>query len=203
MKTAIYSRVSTELQNARMQTEQLTRFAEAREWQSFIYSETGSGADANRPVLAQLIVDARKRKFDTVLVWRLDRLARSLKELIDLVELFKSLGIEFISHQESIDTTTPGGRLVFHIFGAIAEFERSLIGERVKAGMEEAKRRGKRLGRPPVPKNAVRYVLFLRKKKYSYKQIQDQFNKVGFTWGGKDKVTRQMVAGIARRGICR
>ena len=113
--------------------------------------------DAQRPVLKQLVDEVRKLRFGAVLVWRLDRLGRSLKELIELVELFGVLGVQFVSLEDGIDTSTPGGKLVFHIIGAIAEFERSLIVERVKAGLQQAKAKGVRLGRPriAVDKNEV------------------------------------------------
>jgi DNA invertase Pin-like site-specific DNA recombinase len=188
MKAAVYARVSTELQTCDLQIQALQQFAEARKWEVVIFEETASGADAHRPVLRQLVAEAKRRKFDAVLVWRLDRLARSLKKLIELVELFNSLGVEFISLQESIDTTTPGGKLVFHIFGAIAECERSLIGERVRAGMAAAKRRGKRLGRPPLPNEIVQQVLELRKAGRSYGQIARRLN-----------LRRGVVSGIVQR----
>src|ERR1700751_6223282 len=95
-----------------------------------------------------LLADARRRRFDVLVVWRLDRLGRNLKHLITLLEEFQALGIAFVSLAEGIDATTPAGKLQMHILGAIAEFERGRIRERVVAGLRRAKAQGKRLGRP-------------------------------------------------------
>jgi DNA invertase Pin-like site-specific DNA recombinase len=96
------------------------------------------------------MADCRRRKIDVVLVWKFDRFARSLRQLVTALEEFRQLGIDFVSCTEAIDTSIPTGELVFQIFGAIAQFERVLIGERVRAGLANARREGKRLGRPPV-----------------------------------------------------
>src|SRR5205823_7352676 len=103
-----------------------------------------------RPALDELMTDCRKRKIDVVLVWKFDRFARSLKQLILALEEFKDLGIDFVSYTEHIDTTTPSGELFFQIFGAFAQFERALVSERVKSGLAHARDQGKRLGRPPL-----------------------------------------------------
>jgi len=107
-----------------------------------------SGAQRHRPQLDALKRDARKRLFDVALVWKFDRFARSLKHLIESLDEFSSLGIDFISYTEGVDTTTPTGQLLFHIVGAVAQFERDLIAERVRAGMAHARAMGKRIGRP-------------------------------------------------------
>src|ERR1700751_6400854 len=96
-----------------------------------------------------LLADARRRRFDVLVVWRLDRLGRNLKHLITLLEELQALGIAFVSLNEGIDATTPAGKLQMHILGAIAEFERARIAERVRAGLVRARAQGKRLGRPP------------------------------------------------------
>jgi DNA invertase Pin-like site-specific DNA recombinase len=98
-----------------------------------------------------MLADLRKCKFDVILVWALDRLARSLKQLLTIVEECRSLGVDLVSLRQSIDTTLPAGRLTFQILGAVAEFERELLRERVKAGMAQAKRTGKHVGRPASP----------------------------------------------------
>jgi DNA invertase Pin-like site-specific DNA recombinase len=110
-----------------------------------------SGMKDRRPQLDRLLEAARKRQIDIIVVWKLDRFGRSLKQLVNALEELSSLGIGFISYQDNLDLTTPQGRLMFHIIGAMAEFERELIREGVKAGIENARRKGKRLGRKPLP----------------------------------------------------
>jgi DNA invertase Pin-like site-specific DNA recombinase len=107
-----------------------------------------SGAKDRRPELDRLLTDAHRRRFDSVVVWRFDRFARSVSHLLRALETFRSLGIEFVSLSEQVDTSTPAGKLVFTVLGAVAELERSLILERVKAGLRNARAKGKRLGRP-------------------------------------------------------
>ena len=135
MKAAIYARVSTFDQEPENQLEELRRYARARGWE-------------RRPALDTLLADARRRRFDVLVVWRLDRLGRNLKHLITLLDDVQALGIAFVSLAEGIDATTPAGRLQLHILGAIAEFERGRIRERVMAGLARARAQGKRLGRP-------------------------------------------------------
>jgi DNA invertase Pin-like site-specific DNA recombinase len=148
----IYVRVSTSDQTTDVQESELTRYARRRGWTVFkVYADKGqSGAKSRRPALDDLMSDCRRGKIDVVLVWKFDRFARSLKHLIDALEEFKGRGINFVSYTEQIDTTTAQGALFFQIFGAFAEFERALIRERVKAGLVNARSKGKRLGRPPL-----------------------------------------------------
>jgi DNA invertase Pin-like site-specific DNA recombinase len=113
-----------------------------------VFTETASGARTDRPTLAQVLDQLRPG--DTLVVWKLDRLGRSLRHLVDLVTGLAERGVGFRSLQESIDTTTPGGKLVFHVFAALAEFERDLIRERTTAGLVAARARGRNGGRPPV-----------------------------------------------------
>lgn len=182
VRAAIYARVSTAMQNCEMQVRQLQEFAERRGWESVIFEEIGSGVDAQRPVLKKLVEDVRRLRFGAVLVWRLDRLGRSLKELIELVELFGVLGVQFVSLEDGIDTSTSTGKLVFHIIGAVAEFEREFIRERVRAGLAHAKERGTRLGRPPVAVDKDE-ILRLREQGLSLRQIGEELgiskSKVG------------------------
>jgi len=152
IKAALYSRVSTEhFQNPEAQESALSDYAKVREWEvAKIYRDKMSGAKTSRPALDELMADARKRKFSVVAVWKFDRFARSVSHLLQALETFNALGIAFVSLSEQIDTTTPTGKMVFTVLGAVAELERSLIAERVRMGLQNARRRGKRLGRPPI-----------------------------------------------------
>jgi DNA invertase Pin-like site-specific DNA recombinase len=156
MRVAIYARVSTLDQHTDNQLEELRRYAHARGWSiHHEYVDQGiSGAKESRPALDTMVKDARRRRFDAVLVWRLDRLGRNLRHLILLLDDLHALGVAFVSLAEGIDATTPAGKLQLHILGAIAEFERGRIQERVRAGLARARAQGKRLGRPrraPLP----------------------------------------------------
>jgi DNA invertase Pin-like site-specific DNA recombinase len=115
-----------------------------------------SGAKEKRPALDRLMADAHKRRFDVVAVWKFDRFARSVSHLLRALDTFRVLGIEFVSLSESLDTATPAGRMVFTVLGAVAELERSLIAERVRAGLRNARAKGQRLGRPPVIVDAAK-----------------------------------------------
>jgi DNA invertase Pin-like site-specific DNA recombinase len=149
-RVAIYARVSTGQQDCETQILTLKEYAQNRGLEvTGIYQDAGlSGASVTRPQLDALMMDARRRRFDTVLVFRFDRFARSVKHLLQALEEFRSLGIDFISFSEAIDTGTPMGKMIFTMVGAIAEFERDLIKERVQAGIHRAKAQGKKLGRP-------------------------------------------------------
>jgi DNA invertase Pin-like site-specific DNA recombinase len=150
MRAAIYARVSTPEQTTANQLLELRRYIDARGWpvaQEFV-DEGVSGARESRPALDQLMRAAKRRRFDTLVLWRLDRLGRNLRHLILLLDELTSLGVGFVSLGEGIDTSTPAGRLQLHILGAIAEFERNRCVERVRAGMARARAQGKRLGRP-------------------------------------------------------
>ena len=146
---ALYARVSTLDQNCEVQLEDLRRYAGKRFASYCEYTDAGvSGTQRHRPQLDALMRDARRRLFDVVLVWKFDRFARSLKHLIESLDEFSALGIDFISLTEGVDTTTPAGQLLFHIVGAVAQFERDQIAERVRAGMAHARSLGKHIGRP-------------------------------------------------------
>jgi DNA invertase Pin-like site-specific DNA recombinase len=153
LRVALYARVSTKQhgQDPETQLMPLREFAAARQFTiTREYVDVGiSGAKTSRPELDQLMNDARRRGFDGVIVARFDRFARSVKHLVTALDEFNALGVDFISLNESIDTSTPMGRMVFQILGAVAELERSLIRERVQAGVDRAKKQHKRLGRPP------------------------------------------------------
>jgi DNA invertase Pin-like site-specific DNA recombinase len=141
-----------------MQLRELREYCERRGWQiAGEYVDSGiSGAKEKRPSLDRLMADAHKRRFDVLAVWKFDRFARSVSHLLRALDTFRVLGIEFVSLSESLDTATPAGRMVFTVLGAVAELERSLIAERVRAGLRSARAKGKRLGRPRVVVDAAR-----------------------------------------------
>jgi DNA invertase Pin-like site-specific DNA recombinase len=152
VRAALYARVSTlnNGQSPEMQIRDFTEYCQRRGWTATEYVDVGvSGAKDRRPELDRLMVDAHRRCFDVVVVWKFDRFARSVSHLLRALETFNSLGIAFVSLGEQIDTSTPAGRMVFTVLGAVAELERSLIAERVRAGMRNARARGKKIGRPP------------------------------------------------------
>jgi DNA invertase Pin-like site-specific DNA recombinase len=151
-RAAIYVRVSTAEQDTDMQETELRQYVESRGWEYVVYRDKASGAKNDRPALNAMLSDLRRRKFDVVVVWALDRLARSLKQLLTIGEECPSLGVDLVSLRQNIDTTLPAGRLTFQILGAVAEFERELLRERVKAGMAQARRTGKHVGRPALRK---------------------------------------------------
>lgn len=152
MRVALYARVSTtdKGQDPELQLGPLREYTRAREWTIYQeYLDNGiSGVKERRPALDQLIADARRRLFDAVLVWRFDRFARSTRHLINALHEFRHLGIAFVSYQENLDTSSPLGEAMFTIIGAMAQLERDIIRERVKAGVARARARGKKVGRP-------------------------------------------------------
>ena len=149
MKAAIYARVSTLDQEPENQLQELRRYVAARGWTAVEYVDKGvSGAKDRRPALDQMLADAKRRRFDVLVCWRLDRLGRNLKHLITLLDELQTLGVGVVSLNEGIDATTAAGRLQMAVLAAIAAFERDRIVERVKAGLQRARSQGKRLGRP-------------------------------------------------------
>jgi len=151
MKAAIYARVSTTEQTAENQLIELRRYVEARGWTGTEFVDRGvSGAKDKRPSLDALLKDAKRRRFDVLVCWRLDRLGRNLRHLVTMLEDLQHVGVAFVSLGEGIDCTTPAGKLQLHILAALAEFERERIRERVMAGLQRAKAQGKGLGRPRV-----------------------------------------------------
>lgn len=173
MRAAIYARVSTtgNGQDPTMQTRELGEFCERRGWTLIEYVDIGiSGTKEKRPALDRLMKDAHARKFDVVVVWKFDRFARSTSHLLRALETFQALGIQFVSLSEQLDTSTPTGKMVFTVLGAVAELERSLIVERVKAGLRNARAKGKRLGRPHKIVDASR-IATLRAQGKSWRKI--------------------------------
>jgi DNA invertase Pin-like site-specific DNA recombinase len=186
-RVALYARVSTKGHGQ----DPLTQLVALREYAGHRgmtvtdeYVDVGiSGAKDRRPELDRLIADARRRRFDVILVARFDRFARSTKHLVLALEEFNALGIDFVSLNESVDTSTPMGKMIFTVIGAVAELERSLIRERVLMGLDRARRQGKQLGRPQKLVDRQR-VLLLKSKGLSLREIAVQLNV------SKDKVAR-------------
>jgi DNA invertase Pin-like site-specific DNA recombinase len=151
-RVALYARVSTSTgqQDPEMQLSELREYVGRRGWEiTEEFTDQGvSGSKESRPALNRLMIDAQRRKSDAVLVWKIDRFGRSLKHLVNALAELGAFGVAFISLRDNLDLSTPSGRLMFQIIGAMAEFERALIQERVKAGLRNARAKGKRLGRP-------------------------------------------------------
>jgi DNA invertase Pin-like site-specific DNA recombinase len=174
MRAGIYTRVSTESQSIGMQLSDLRGFAKQKDFKIYKeYCDIGiSGSKDSRPQLDSLMDDAKKKKIDIVLVWKFDRFARSTRHLINALHEFNHLGIHFISFMENIDTSSPAGKVMFAIISAMAEFERDLVRERVKAGIGRARQKGIKLGRPSLMNDELRgMVTDLRDKGFSIRRI--------------------------------
>jgi DNA invertase Pin-like site-specific DNA recombinase len=182
LKIAIYARVSTKNgQDPQMQLAELREYIRNRQWKiAGEYVDKGiSGASDSRPSLNRLMADANRRRFDVVAVWKFDRFARSVSHPLRALETFRTLGIEFVSLSESISTSTPTGKMVFTVLASVAELERSLIGEPVRAGLCNAKARGARLGRPPLKNLTLVEMQRLRRKRrisrMSFKGLAEKY----------------------------
>lgn len=172
-RVAIYARVSTLDQSTSNQREELTAYAKNRGWEIYrVYEEKLSGASDKRPEFQRMMADARQRRFDVCLCLKLDRMYRSTKGMLQTLEEFNELGVEFVSLRDQIDLTTATGKLMAMLLSAVAEFERSLILERVKTGIIHAKAKGVRFGRP-VSRDDGR-IRALRSQGKSYRQIAKQ-----------------------------
>ena len=173
MKAAIYTRVSTDKQTTDNQTKELLTVAERNGWTvEAVYSDVISGAKEKRPELDALMQAVIRREVDVVLVWDISRLGRSLQHLLKLMNEMHAKGVDLFMYQQNIDTTTPSGKMMFQMCGAFAEFERGMIQERVKAGLERAKAQGKKLGAPTVPEKTA------TKAKEMY-EVGMSFRKIG------------------------
>ena len=170
---AIYARVSTDRQTTDSQLHELREFVRRAKWTVYReYIDKGfSGKNTQRPAFTEMLNDACHRQFDLLIVWKLDRLSRSLKDLITTLDELGHLGIDFISYDNQLDTSSPSGKLVFNIIGAVAEFERDIIRERVRAGLANARRNGKKLGRPRIPQSVRKKAIKLRERGLSNRAI--------------------------------
>ena len=177
-RAGIYVRVSTAEQETDMQETELREYCDSRGWSCSVYRDKTSGTKSDRPALNRMLDDLRKRKIDVLVVWAFDRLARSLKQLLAVAEECQSLSVDLVSLKQNVDTTIPAGRLTFQILGAVAEFEREMLRERVRAGMAQAKRAGKRVGRPArrqLHSSEIERMKALRKKGVSVRKLAADF----------------------------
>ncbi len=190
-KVAIYVRVSTKDQSVEMQLNDLDSYSKERSLNVYkVYKDNGvSGTKETRPALNDLMNDTRKRKFDIVLVWRFDRFARSTKHLVNALYEFRNLGIDFISYQENIDTSSPLGEAIFTIISAMSKLERDIIAERVKGGLRKARANGKRLGRPESEVDTDKIVEY----KEQGKSIREIAKEMGLSRGKVERTLKQSV----------
>ncbi len=194
-RVALYARVSTlNNQDPEMQLSELREYAAHRGWQIVeeFTNQGVSGCKESRPALNRLMADACRRRFDAILVWKIDRFGRSLKHLVNALAELAALGVAFISLRDNLDLSTPSGRLMFQIIGAMAEFERALIQERVRAGLRNARSKGKKLGRPRVTVDASK-IASLRAQGRSWGEIVEEMGI------GKGTAQRAL-AGLPKKG---
>src|SRR5437867_29589 len=176
-RVAVYARVSTLLgQSPEMQLVELREYAARRGWHVIgEYVDRASGIKESRPALNRLMTDARRRKFDMIAVWKIDRFGRSLKHLVNALAELEAVGVAFVSLRDNLDLSTPAGRLMFQIIAAMAEFERARVQERARAGLANAKKKGKKLGRPRVVVDVDR-VAALRRSGASWQTISQKLS---------------------------
>jgi DNA invertase Pin-like site-specific DNA recombinase len=200
MKAAIYARVSTGNGNQHPESQllEIREYCQRRGWKiTHEYCDIGiSGAKEQRPELDRLLKDAHGRRFDSIVVARFDRMSRSVSHLLRTLETFRALGIEFVSLSEQIDTSTPAGKMVFTVLGAVAELERSLIAERVRAGLRNARAKGKILGRPRKITN-LGEIKKLRSQGASWREVG---TALGVSAATAFCAARVPVAGVSNRG---
>ena len=169
MKAAAYARISTGKQDLDVQLEEIRQFAALKGWTLLAtYSDVASGAREDRTDFRRLLADAAKGRFGVVIVQRFDRAARSVKQLVETLQHLRRCRVAFVSIKEDVDTSTPAGELIFHVMAAIGQFERALIGDRIRSGLERARSLGKALGRPRAQVSREQ-VLALRAQGLSYR----------------------------------
>lgn len=198
-RVALYARVSTldKGQDPETQLYALREYAERRGFRLVgEYVDHASGGRDDCPQYRALFTAARKRQLDVVLVWRYDRFARSTQALVNALKEFQHLGVDFISYQENIDTTTPQGELIFTVMASLAQFESALISERVKAGMARAKAQGKRIARQPIPVGVQRRIAQLHASRTSINQISQ---RLGIGYGTAWNYVQRLKEGETRK----
>ncbi len=194
-RVALYARVCTlNNQDPEMQLSELREYAAHRGWQIVEeFTDQGvSGCKESRPALNRLMADACRRRFDAILVWKIDRFGRSLKHLVNALAELAALGVAFISLRDNLDLSTPSGRLMFQIIGAMAELERALIQERVSAGLRNARSKGNKLGRPRVTVDASK-IASLRAQGRSWGEIVEEM-------GIGNGTAQRALAGLPKKG---
>lgn len=170
-RVAIYCRVSTAHQGNDLQKTELESYSKLRGWNlKYVFEDKSTGTNTSRDGLKELLAKARTREIDIILIWKLDRFFRSLRDLVNTISELEELGVSLVSLKDQIDLTTSTGRLMVHLLGAFAQFEADLIRSRVIAGIEKAKSKGTKLGRPRLNKELE--ILALRERGYSYQKIQ-------------------------------
>lgn len=202
LRAAIYARRSTLKQRGSLaaQLHECEQFARARGWSVVArYTDSASGAEKQRPMLKAMLADAWRGKFDTVVCWSIDRLGRSLEHLIHTVNELHSHNVEIVFLEQQIDTRSPAGNLILGVFGALAEFERSIMRERIMAGQREAKRKGKTLGRPGLlSPEEQEEAIALRSRGLTYDAIAKRFNHKVSLWSVNRVVNKQVKTGKNR-----
>ncbi len=193
MKAFLYARVSTGEQNEGMQLREMRERASRSDWEVELFVDAGwSGSTDSRPELDRMMALVRRGKCDVVLVYKFDRFARSLRQLLNALEEFEALKVAFVSLHDDFDMTSPGGRLMFKIIGAFAEFERDIIRQRVRSGMAHAKASGKHIGRPALAMNAEE-IAILRAQGLSWREV-------GHRVGAGESTCRKFMALEAEKG---
>lgn len=198
MRAALYARVSTSQQSHAAQLDELRAVARQRRWRVVdVARDVGSGARSDLPERARVLDLARRGAIDVVAVWRLDRLGRSVRDLLDAAETLRRARVELVSLREAIDTGTPTGRMVFTVIASVAELERELIGERVRAGLDRAKREGVKLGRPRVAIDVerARELVAAKRDAYRYRRRRAVLGEVADELGVSRRTLGRALAG--------
>jgi DNA invertase Pin-like site-specific DNA recombinase len=165
-QVALYLRVSTNAQSTDAQLAELSQLVDQRGWKYEVFCDKGqSGAKESRPAFDEMMRQVRRGRFAAICIWALDRLARSLRQLLDISLELQRLNVDLVAVKQDLDTSTPSGRLVFGVLSTVAEFERDLLRERVRAGIAQAKRAGKRIGRPPLRTLTAGEIIQLRRER--------------------------------------
>ncbi len=174
-RVALYLRVSSEEQKLDLQRDELTRFVKARDWDLIeVFEEKMTATKGNRPELKKLLTSARQRKIDIIVCWKMDRFFRSLKDLVVTLQELGELGVELVSLKDNLDLSTSQGKLMMHLLGAFAEFEASLIQERVRAGVQAYRKRHGKWGRPKSIDSEA--IIQLRNQGLTYRQISQKLS---------------------------
>lgn len=180
-QVALYLRVSTNAQSTDAQLTELRQLVEQRGWKYEVFCDKGqSGAKESRPAFDEMMRQVRRGRFSAICIWALDRLARSLRQLLDISVELQRLNVDLVAVKQDLDTSTPSGRLVFGVLSTVAEFERDLLRERVRAGIAQARRAGKRIGRPPLRVLTAKEIIQLRRERARTKM---PFRTLATKWG--------------------